>query len=91
MGFAFRAIFWMAVVAAFAPASVFSTDDVRAPDELTDLIAQGQRLQQVCADLPALCDLADEAGGLAAIAANESLSRVENWLEEREASAADAS
>lgn len=91
MGFAFRAIFWMAIVAAFAPASVFSAEGVTAPDELTDLIAQSQRLQQVCSDLPALCDLADEAGGLAAIAANESLSRVEIWLEERQTSAASAS
>ncbi len=91
MGFAFRAIFWIAVVAAFAPASVISTDGVTAPDELTELVAQSQRLQQVCSDLPALCDLAGEAGGLAAIAANESLSRVETWLQEREAAAADAS
>jgi len=91
MGFAFRAIFWIVIVAAFAPSSVFSSDGMSAPDELTELIAQSQRIQQVCSDIPALCDLADEAGGLAAIAANESLSRVENWLEERETSAGDAS
>jgi non-canonical (house-cleaning) NTP pyrophosphatase len=91
MGFAFRAIFWIAIVAAFAPASVFSSEGVSAPDELTELIAQGQRVHQVCSDLPALCDLATEAGGLAAIAANESVSRVENWLDEREAAVADAS
>lgn len=91
MGFVLRAVFWVAIVAAFAPASIFSTETVTAPDELTELIEQGQRLQRVCSDLPALCDLADEAGGLAAIAANESLSRVENWIEERQTSAADAS
>lgn len=91
MGFAFRAIFWIAIVAAFAPASVFSSEGVSAPDKLTSLIARGQRVHQVCSDLPALCDLANEAGGLAAIAANESVSRVENWLDEREAAAADAS
>jgi len=91
MGFAFRAIFWIAIVAAFAPASVFSSEGMSAPDELTELVAQSQRIQQVCSDLPALCDLADEAGGLAAIAANESLSRVENWLDERETSVAEAS
>ena len=91
MGFAFRAIFWIAIVAAFAPASVFSSEGMSAPDELTELVAQSQRIQQVCSDHPALCDLADEAGGLAAIAANESLSRVENWLDERETSVAEAS
>lgn len=91
MSFALRAIFWIAIVSAFAPAAVFSTDGVEPPEGIAEVIEQGQRLHQVCTDLPALCDLANEAGGIATIAANESLSRVEAWLNEREEQGAEAS
>ncbi|WP_420431547.1 hypothetical protein [Hyphobacterium sp.] len=91
IGFVFRAAFWIAVVAAFAPVSVFSSDGMEAPDEISDMIAQGQRLHEVCTDLPALCDMAGEAGGLISIATDETLSRVENWLDERESTAAETS
>jgi non-canonical (house-cleaning) NTP pyrophosphatase len=91
MGFAVRAIFWMALVSAFAPASIFSSEGMAPPDGIAQAIEQGQRIQQVCSDVPALCDLADEAGGLATIAANESMVRIENWLEERQTAERDAS
>jgi non-canonical (house-cleaning) NTP pyrophosphatase len=88
MSFALRAIFWIAIVAAFAPASVFSSDGMEAPDGIAAAIENGQRLQRVCSDLPELCELAGEAGGLATIAANESMTRIESWLAEREAAEA---
>ncbi|WP_421785986.1 hypothetical protein [Hyphobacterium sp.] len=91
IGFLFRAAFWIAVVAAFAPVGLVSSDGMETPDEISQVIAQGQRLQQVCADLPALCDMAGEAGGLVSIATDETLSRVENWLDERETTAAETS
>ncbi|WP_421792288.1 hypothetical protein [Hyphobacterium sp.] len=91
MSIAFRAIFWIAIVSAFAPAAVFSSEGMTAPDDISEMIEQGQRLHQVCTDLPALCDLASEAGGLVTIAASESLDRVDTWLDEREHTSADAS
>ncbi|MEE2527040.1 hypothetical protein V0U79_11735 [Hyphobacterium sp. HN65] len=69
--------------------SVFSTDGMEAPDDIAQLVEQGQRLNEVCSDLPALCDMAGEASSLVAIAADETLLRVGNWLDEREAAASE--
>lgn len=91
IGFVFRAAFWIAVVAAFAPVSLFSSEGMEASDEISSLIAQGQRVNEVCTELPALCDMAGEAGGLVSIAADETMTRVETWLDEREAAAAETS
>lgn len=82
MMFLFRAAFWIAVVAAFAPAALTGTQ-AQGGDEasLEQMIAAGQDVMQFCADMPAVCEAGREAGILIGGLGDATTEGVNRWLE----------
>lgn len=83
MGFVFRAMFWLAVVAAFMPRSVADERDAAPLAQVADrkaLIDAAASAAELCASKPEVCAagleaaaLATEVGGYAAESARDAL------------------
>ena len=82
MMFLFRAAFWIAVVAAFAPAALTGAQAHEGDDRsLEQVIAAGQDVMQFCADMPAVCEAGREAGVLLGGLTDATAEGVNRWLE----------
>ena len=84
MMFLFRAAFWIVVVAAFAPAGLtgFAGSDSDT-QSIERVIATGQDVMQLCADMPSLCEAGREATVLIGGMADATAEGVNHWLETR--------
>ncbi|HAQ35628.1 MAG: hypothetical protein CMF74_08430 [Maricaulis sp.] len=85
MLFLFRAAFWIAVVAAFAPAGLAGFQVTERDDaSIESVLAAGQDIMAFCADMPAICDAGREATVLLGGMADATTEGVNHWLETRE-------
>lgn len=82
MMFLFRAAFWIAVVAAFAPAALTGAQAQDGGEaSLEQMIAAGQDVMQFCIDMPAVCEAGREAGVLIGGLSDATTEGVNRWLE----------
>lgn len=82
MMFLFRAAFWIAVVAAFAPAGLTGAQAQGGEDvSLERIVATGQEVMQICIDMPAVCEAGREAGVLLGGLTDATADGVNRWLE----------
>lgn len=85
MMFLFRAAFWIAVVAAFAPAALTGAQAQSGDDRsIEQMLAAGQDVMQLCIDMPAVCEAGREAGVLIGGLTDATADGVNRWLETRD-------